>query len=422
MVISTLDQRFYDGFGVWFRRAHTVRGRLLVAQTMILSRLWHYTMHVDIPSETIRQWQSMLNRFVLGRTHKKDSKHVHLISKDFLYLRRQYGGLHIPFLEGKTEATTHSFPSAVRIRCIDHLYRQNGQLLRRNYYSLSNLPLDHTSRWTNLPSHHIDMGKWCNGKTPLPGGNKHSNLWHQIDWKITISHLTVLQRGQYYMQQPVWFHCDRVLHYEVATRNPNAENVWYNLGMVDEPHRSFRKLFAQVFEIRSLQDFFRDCDTCLTKQDFIDQFYNDEQLNTSDMAEERLLSSCEAVESDQHPFFDCDHTAQLCLELVPTWDQFFSSRPRWTNIAFAIVPPVQTEWKEFQQILSDLWLALQTVTLHFIWSDRNRILYDKRLPTPTIPALSVISTALSAHVWYFRRHCYVEDDRIQLAKVLVQLS
>ena len=114
-------------------------------------------------------------------------------------------------------------------------------------------------------------------------------MWHQIDWNITISHLTVLQRRQYYMQQPVWFRCDRVLHYEVATRNPNAETVWYNLGMVDEPHLSIRKSFAQVFEIRSLQDFFRDCDTWLTKQEFNDQFYNDEELNTSDMAEDRLL-------------------------------------------------------------------------------------------------------------------------------------
>ena len=60
---------------------------------MILSRLWHYTMHVDIPAETIRQWQSMLNRFVLGWKHKEDSKHVHLIGKEFLYLRRQDRGL-----------------------------------------------------------------------------------------------------------------------------------------------------------------------------------------------------------------------------------------------------------------------------------------------------------------------------------------
>nr|CCA18947.1 AlNc14C60G4410 [Albugo laibachii Nc14] len=135
-----------------------------------------------------------------------------------------------------------------------------------------------------------------------------------------------------------------------------------------------------------------------------------------------IQPSCGAVEVDQHLFFDCDHTAQLFWNYSRHGITFFSSRPRWTNIACAIVPPVRTEWKEYQQILSDLWLALQTVTLHFIWSDRNRILFDNRPPTPTIPALSVIYTTFSAHVRYFRRQCYDEDDRIQLAKVLDQLS
>ena len=33
--------------------------------------------------------------------------------------------------------------------------------------------------------------------------------------------------------------------------------------------------------------------------------------------------SCGAVESDQHLFLECDHTAQLWREILPTWDQFF---------------------------------------------------------------------------------------------------
>nr|CCA26764.1 AlNc14C411G11457 [Albugo laibachii Nc14] len=141
-------------------------------------------------------------------------------------------------------------------------------------------------KFTIAPQRHGKLVRWESASSWWKQAYK---MWHQIDWNITISHLTVLQRRQYYMQQPVWFRCDRVLHYEVATRNPNAETVWYNLGMVDEPHLTFRKSFAQVFEIRSLQDFFRDCDTWLTKQEFNDQFYNDEELNTSDMAEDRLL-------------------------------------------------------------------------------------------------------------------------------------
>ena len=87
IVISTHENRFYDGFGVWFRRARTVRGRLVAAQTMILLREWHFTMQVAILAETTRQWQWMPNRFVLGRKHKKDARHVDLISKEILYHR-----------------------------------------------------------------------------------------------------------------------------------------------------------------------------------------------------------------------------------------------------------------------------------------------------------------------------------------------
>ena len=60
-MIKFLEDRFYSGFRHWFRRARTVRGRLLVAQTMVLSRLWHFTTHFSIPQHTLRRWQSMLN-------------------------------------------------------------------------------------------------------------------------------------------------------------------------------------------------------------------------------------------------------------------------------------------------------------------------------------------------------------------------
>ena len=92
------------------------------------------------------------------------------------------------------------------------------------------------------------------------------------------------------MEQPMWFHCDQKLHYEAATTHPSTQNVWYNLGMVDEPHRTFRKTFATLFDVRSLQDFFRESDTWPAKEDFVDMYYNDEELNTSDRLEETLQS------------------------------------------------------------------------------------------------------------------------------------
>nr|CCA22927.1 AlNc14C173G8057 [Albugo laibachii Nc14] len=60
-MIEFLEDSFYSRFRYWFPRARTVRGRLLVAQTMVLSRLWHFTTHFSIPQYILRRWQSMLN-------------------------------------------------------------------------------------------------------------------------------------------------------------------------------------------------------------------------------------------------------------------------------------------------------------------------------------------------------------------------
>ncbi|CCI10245.1 unnamed protein product [Albugo candida] len=67
-------------------------------------------------------------------------------------------------------------------------------------------------------------------------------------------------------------------------------------------------------------------------------------------------------------------------------------------------------------------IASQAVTLHFVWIDRSRRLFDQRSATPTVPALFVIYTTHSANVRYFRRQRYDQDESIRLAKVLAQLE
>lgn len=91
-----LDERLFDGFHQCFRRARTLRGRLLVALTMVLSRLSHYTVHVNVPAPTVRRWQALPNQFALTRRYDPASNHFHLISKEFVYQRREDGGLQDP--------------------------------------------------------------------------------------------------------------------------------------------------------------------------------------------------------------------------------------------------------------------------------------------------------------------------------------
>lgn len=53
--------------------------------------------------------------------------------------------------------------------------------------------------------------------------------------------------------------------------------------------------------------------------------------------------------------------AQLRMDLPPTWDQLFSFRSPWKHTACAITPSLRPTWKEYQQIRSDSWLALQAM-------------------------------------------------------------
>lgn len=102
-LVNLLEQSFYDGFKIWYRRARTLLGRLLVAYTMVLSRFWHYTYHVPIPIP-VKALAIDANRFVLSKKHDRDASHIQLIPKEFLYQRRAEGGLKILNLAASLES------------------------------------------------------------------------------------------------------------------------------------------------------------------------------------------------------------------------------------------------------------------------------------------------------------------------------
>ncbi|KAH9148152.1 hypothetical protein AeRB84_008395, partial [Aphanomyces euteiches] len=58
--INALSDSFYQSFITWGCRARTLRGRRLLANTMMLSKLWHYTAVIHIPEDTVAKWQSMV--------------------------------------------------------------------------------------------------------------------------------------------------------------------------------------------------------------------------------------------------------------------------------------------------------------------------------------------------------------------------
>ncbi|KAF1331469.1 putative Pollike protein, partial [Globisporangium splendens] len=547
-IVEFLEQRFYDGFKLWYRRARTLRGRLLVAQTMVLSRLWHYTQHVSIPLAVVRRWQSMLNRFVLSRKHDRDASHIQLIPREFLYQRRSDGGLQIPSLEA-------------------HLKRQRLQLVLqfvnaanttgdRNWTTVSTellkLVLPRTGGCKALdfltisPLRHGDMIKW---RLTSAWWRATWVWWYKIRWEITWHDLPSDERAWYGLQQPIWFHSDAALHFEQAARTHTSSAHRRCIGMVPEPQRSFRLHVSRVFSVRSLADFMLEGCAWPSQQDFVQRhldftlvsttpgqqvkwlrvLYNEatqivERLGARELvlqttsAARRLLphlgcksgvkvclvptiprsallrvvwtpamptkshpmtihsqrvdeqqikafvkhgkrlrkillpvfedlqfrlafrllpvrsrfwfleaanpriricirDGCDAIETEQHLFFACVLASQLWRQVLQLVSPFFTARPTWLDIALAKKMRMHDEWEACEDIVGDVWHTLRAATLHFLWSDRNRCLFDGRQPTPATPALSVIFSTFCAHARFFQRRLYKQEDQQALHKV-----
>ncbi|GAB9464302.1 putative Pollike protein [Globisporangium polare] len=131
-----------------------------------------------------------------------------------------------------------------------------------------------------------------------------------------------------------------------------------------------------------------------------------------------VRDGCDAIETEEHLFFECTLAAQLWGRLNQLVLPFFRARPTWLDIALATKMRVRDEWADCEEVVCDAWHTLRAVALHFIWSDRNRCLFDGRQPTPAIPALSVIFTTFSAHVRYFQRRLYEQDEKQASQRVI----
>ena len=97
--INALSDSFYQSFVTWGYRERTLRGRRLLVNTMILSKLWHYTAVIHIPDKTIAKWQSMVNKFIMARKRHKEDSFMSMINPGVAY--HPTIGLHIPHLASR---------------------------------------------------------------------------------------------------------------------------------------------------------------------------------------------------------------------------------------------------------------------------------------------------------------------------------
>ena len=551
-LLEWLDQRFYEGFQLWYRRARTLRGRLLVAQTMVLSRLWHYTQHVSVPARVVQRWQSMLNRFVLSRKHERDASHIQLIPADFLFQRRRDGGLGVPslaahlkrqrlqlllqFISAAREEDTLNWTTA-SCELLKLVLPQTGNSSALDFLSIS-------------PFRHGDLIKW---RLTSSWWKTTWTWWYKIRWEVTWQDLPMDLRAWYGLRQPIWFHSDAELHYEQTPRTNTVAAHRRCIGMVVEPQRSFRLHVSRIFGVRSLVDFMREENAWPSQQVFVQRYidftltsvtpgrqtqwlrvlYKEttqivERLGARELTLEspcstrqslphvgcntdtkvclvpaiprsallavvwqpktptkphpmtlhtqradaeqiksyvkycrhlrkillpvfedlqfrlafRLLpvrsrfwfleesypgirncvrAGCVAIETEQHLFFDCVLAVQLWQHVNRLVTPFFQSRVDWLHIVMAAKPRVREEWRDSAVVLLDVWHTLRAVTLHFLWADRNRCLFDRRQPTPALPALAVIFSTACAHFRHSLRRRYDPEQQTTQTNIIVKM-
>ncbi|KAL8012972.1 hypothetical protein Plhal710r2_c041g0141521 [Plasmopara halstedii] len=135
-----------------------------------------------------------------------------------------------------------------------------------------------------------------------------------------------------------------------------------------------------------------------------------------------VSDGCNAIETEQHLFSDCTLASHLWRQVLPLVFPLFITRPTWLDIALTKKMRVFDGWQTCEDVVGDVWHVLRVVTLHFIWSDRNRCLFDGRQSTQTLAAIKVIFTTFFAHLQYFQRRLLTEDTMKGFHMVLRRLK
>jgi len=283
--IETINQKYFNGYRLWFRRARTVPGRLLVAQTMILSRLWHYTMHLPIPTKVIKSWQSMLNKFVLTRQYTKDSHPHALINYEFLPIPKSRGGLGVPCLQdaltqqritmlqqfaiqAQDQDTLHwATPGSCLLNALLPHYAQWQPLDFLTFHPAKYTMSTHSYRSshpefalsTTLIHHPYLSGWWKEAWT----------TWHLLQQNSSSSSLSLESQARDLLFQPLWLARNTWLHIQ---RSPNGPLTSFGTGG-SRPTQTFVQAFSLRSNKRCLADFASDI-TNLSEEGFYDKYYD----------------------------------------------------------------------------------------------------------------------------------------------------
>ncbi|KAL7995044.1 hypothetical protein Plhal703r1_c48g0151041 [Plasmopara halstedii] len=121
-----------------------------------------------------------------------------------------------------------------------------------------------------------------------------------------------------------------------------------------------------------------------------------------------VRNGCDAIETEQHLVFDwmLHHSSG---GRCSSWYHRSSLSVQHGSTLLLLRRCAYATTGKLARCVGDVWHVLRAVTLHFLWSDRNRCLFDNRQPTPALAAIKVIFTTFFAHVRYFQRRLPKEN-------------
>jgi hypothetical protein len=509
----------------------------LIVQTMILSLLWHHTPHLSVPEAQLRRWRSMVNKFVLTRKYEKDSKFVQLIHSDFLYRRRQNGGLQVPRLSHQLQVQRLSLLqqfAKLAIHGSSEHWCVLGSKILRNI-----LPFQHPAgpllifsvspaRMTQL-LRTVDLSEWWKSSW---------KLWHRTSWPCRAEEFPPIERASALLRSSFWITEEPCLQYSDTSSSTrprailhvpgaqrhfrlhfarssgitclfdllDAESLWPScwtfvrrfldhearqqalgtqLRWLQRLHAELSQIYSRVMAGVTLLELREGHRTQLPlvgvqvnnklakfpylqrkqlrlvvtgveesrrehpllqhstnpRADELQRFlhcqaefkgsalpvYEDLQLRLSfrmlpvksrfwflQGSNPRVqfceLPDCEEIETDRHLFLGCSGAAAVWRTVWSDWRCFFSSPLTWNVIALPHRIQLRSQWEHLAHPIGALWNIVRLITIHSIWTTRNRYVFENVRPPSRLSAVTTIYSTFSAHFRFLLRRHSVEEQ------------
>ncbi|KAH9120872.1 hypothetical protein AeMF1_007142 [Aphanomyces euteiches] len=164
---------------------------------MILSQLWHYTMVLPIPDNTVRKWQSMVNKFVMSRRTLAEDKYLALAPSGLIHDSKT--GFKVPHI-----ASVIRKQRVTRLQLLvqaDQDEPPQWAILPTDRLSRCMYPYSRVANWDFMMYHPIPNNKLVQFKLLSPFWRDVWKQWAQIPMTMKTPHEPTLSQMT---QMPLW--------------------------------------------------------------------------------------------------------------------------------------------------------------------------------------------------------------------------